>query len=60
MFDATHGVREAMTIMRFPDELNFDAELAQASCLHVDFLSWWYKYNYQNMLSKLNKSRHSV
>ena len=30
MFDAKHGILEARTIMRFPDELKFDAELAQA------------------------------
>ena len=30
MFDATHGMKEARTIMRFPDELKFDPELAQA------------------------------
>ena len=30
MFDAKHGIREARTIMRFFDELKFDAEGAQA------------------------------
>ena len=30
MFDAAHGILEARTIMRFPDELKIDAKLAQA------------------------------
>ena len=29
MFDPMRGIREARTIMRYPDELKFDPELAQ-------------------------------
>ena len=30
MSDAVHGIREARTVMSFPDELKFDVDLAQA------------------------------
>ena len=30
VFDAQHGVREARTIMRLPEELKFDGAMAQA------------------------------
>ena len=31
MFDAERGIWEARTVMRFPDELKFDADIAQAA-----------------------------
>ena len=42
MFDSTLGITEARTIMRFPDELRFDPELAQAvniSPQHVELVA---------------------
>ena len=30
MFDSEPGIREARTVMRFPDELKFDADIVQA------------------------------
>ena len=30
MYDAVRGIRQAQTVMRFPDELKFDADMAQA------------------------------
>ena len=30
MFHAKHGIRDARTVMRSPDKLTFDADLAQA------------------------------